>query len=155
VLAAPEHVTGDLDRRELRLAERVGEAGHRELESILRVVDEAALQEERLDRSVRVLARPDLRGEARPRSHERRLQLFDVHGGVSRPTLARRTVQALGDSCCALSIRAANVAPLLPEEEQTKPLSGLGIALGIYNLIESKCRDAYFESRRARVHVAG
>jgi len=56
----------DPDPRERHGAEGVGRVDDLELEPIGRLIFESALEIERLERAVRVLARPDLDGDALP-----------------------------------------------------------------------------------------
>ena len=73
--ALPQHVPADLDPRERHGTVGVGRVDDLELESIGRQIFESALEIERLERAVRVLARPYLRSDALPVSEHRLLDL--------------------------------------------------------------------------------
>src|SRR6266478_2279387 len=69
--ALPQHVPADLDPRQRRGTVRVGRVDDLEFESIGRQVSESALEMERLERAVQILARPHLRSDALPVSEQR------------------------------------------------------------------------------------
>src|SRR6266699_2595548 len=69
--ALPQHVPTDLDPRERHGTGGVGRVDDLKLESIGRQIFEGALEVERLERAVRVLARPYLRSVALPVSEHR------------------------------------------------------------------------------------
>ena len=73
--ALPQHVPADLDPRERHGTKGVGRVDDLELEPIGRLIFEGALEIERLERAVRVLARPHLRRDALPVSEHRLLDL--------------------------------------------------------------------------------
>jgi len=76
--ALPQHVPADPDPRQRHRAVGVGRVDDFELEAVGRQIFESALEVERLERSVRVLARPDLGRDALPVSEHCSFDLRDV-----------------------------------------------------------------------------
>ena len=85
--ALPQHVPADLDPRQRHGAVGVGRVDDLELEPIGRLIFEGALEIERLERAVRVLARPHLRSDALPVSEHRLLDFRYVCFHAACPRL--------------------------------------------------------------------
>ena len=74
--ALPQHVPTDLDPPERHGTGGGGRVDDLKLESIGRQIFEGALEVERLERAVRVLARPYLRSDALPVSEHHLVKLY-------------------------------------------------------------------------------
>src|SRR5450755_76110 len=85
--ALPLHVPADLDPRERHGTIGVGRVDDLKFEPIERQIFESALEIERLERAVRVLARPYLRSDALPVSEHRLLDLGYIQFHVVCPRL--------------------------------------------------------------------
>jgi len=84
--ALPQHVPTDLDPRQRHGTVGVGRVDDIELEPVGRQIFEGALEIERLERAVRILARPYLRRDALPVSEQHLLDLRNIgfHGACFR-----------------------------------------------------------------------
>jgi len=87
VRALPEHVSADFDARERHGTVGIGGVDDLELEPVGRQIFECALEIERLERAVRVLARPYLGGDALPVSEQRLLEFRYVCFHATCPCL--------------------------------------------------------------------